>query len=98
MFCPKCGNMLLPKDGKMVCPNHGPVDIKVRISEISTKKVKEIKVAKEESDSNPIVAADCPKCGNRKAYSWMVQTRSADEAPTRFHKCTKCGHQWKEYS
>jgi len=40
---------------------------------------------------------ECPKCGNNEAYWWMVQTRSADEPPTTFYKCTKCGHTWRDY-
>ncbi len=39
----------------------------------------------------------CPKCGNDEAYYWMMQTRRADEPPTRFYKCTKCGYVWREY-
>jgi DNA-directed RNA polymerase, subunit M/Transcription elongation factor TFIIS len=39
----------------------------------------------------------CPKCGNHEAYYWMIQTRAADEPPTRFYKCVKCGHTWREY-
>ncbi|MCD6114052.1 MAG: transcription factor S, partial [Thermoprotei archaeon] len=40
---------------------------------------------------------ECPKCGNREAYVWMMQTRAADEPPTRFYRCTKCGYTWREY-
>jgi DNA-directed RNA polymerase subunit M len=39
----------------------------------------------------------CPRCGNHEAYYWFVQTRSADEPPTRFFKCTRCGYVWREY-
>lgn len=39
----------------------------------------------------------CPKCGNDEAYWWVLQTRRADEPPTRFYKCTRCGHVWREY-
>jgi len=28
----------------------------------------------------------------------MIQTRAADEPPTRFYRCTKCGHTWREYA
>ena len=27
----------------------------------------------------------------------LKQTRSADEAPTRFFECAKCGHKWRDY-
>jgi len=45
----------------------------------------------------PKTVATCPKCGNNEAYYWEVQTRSADEPATRFFKCTRCGHVWREY-
>ncbi len=45
----------------------------------------------------PVTTADCTKCGNRQAYWWMMQTRRADEASTRFFKCTRCGYTWREY-
>ncbi|MEM0142231.1 MAG: zinc ribbon domain-containing protein [Candidatus Rehaiarchaeum fermentans] len=41
---------------------------------------------------------ECPKCGQKKIVSWMEQTRSADEPPTRFYKCANCGYTWREYS
>ncbi|GAI81579.1 unnamed protein product, partial [marine sediment metagenome] len=34
---------------------------------------------------------------NEKAYFWSVQTRSGDEAETKFFKCTKCEFTWREY-
>ena len=39
----------------------------------------------------------CPECGNREAYYELKQTRSADEAPTRFFECAHCGHKWRDY-
>jgi DNA-directed RNA polymerase subunit M len=39
----------------------------------------------------------CPNCENKEAFWWMQQTRSADEPPTRFMRCCKCGHVWREY-
>ncbi|MBR3198288.1 MAG: transcription factor S, partial [Methanobrevibacter sp.] len=37
----------------------------------------------------------CYKCGGTKGYWWTVQTRSADEAPTNFIRCAKCGNTWR---
>jgi DNA-directed RNA polymerase subunit M len=45
----------------------------------------------------PATKAECKKCGNLKAYYWMMQTRGADEPSTRFYRCTECGHTWREY-
>jgi len=39
----------------------------------------------------------CKKCGAHEAYYWVIQTRAADEPPTRFYKCVKCGFVWREY-
>ena len=61
-------------------------------------KEKSISVMKKEAEVHPKTKAKCPKCGNNEAYYWIVQTRSADEPPTRFYKCTKCKHVWREYS
>ncbi|GAH37902.1 unnamed protein product, partial [marine sediment metagenome] len=43
------------------------------------------------------VGEKCKKCGNEKAFFWTVQTRSGDEAETKFFKCTKCEFTWREY-
>ncbi len=40
----------------------------------------------------------CPRCGNDEVLAWMMQTRAADEPPTRFYRCTKCGYTWREYA
>ena len=56
----------------------------------------------EEDDTEKIHPIDkeveCPKCGNTEAYYWTIQTRSGDEAETKFHKCTKCKHTWRDYN
>lgn len=46
----------------------------------------------------PTIRVECPKCGNRLAYVWQVQTRGADESMTQFFRCTKCGYTFREYS
>ncbi|MFH0896663.1 MAG: transcription factor S [Candidatus Bathyarchaeota archaeon] len=44
----------------------------------------------------PTTKVECPKCGNREAFWWMVQTRGSDESPTQFFRCTKCEYTWRE--
>ena len=44
------------------------------------------------------IAVECPKCKNVGAIWWMVQTRGVDEPPTRFYKCIKCSHTWREFA
>lgn len=58
---------------------------------------KSFEAVEEEPEVHPKTDEKCPKCGNDKAYYWSVQTRAADESPTRFYKCTKCSHTWREY-
>jgi len=101
MFCPKCKSLLMPKsvDGKkkFVCSCGYKQEIEnVSIKESVAKK-KDIEVVEESESVNVVIDANCPKCGPVKAEYWEIQTRSSDEPPTRFHKCKKCGHTWREY-
>ncbi len=104
-FCQKCKVLMRPKKEKnkiyLVCPKCGKTEqIKEKIV-ISThlEKKEESKIIKsfEAEESLPKINAICPKCGNNEAYWWTQQTRSADEPPTEFYKCTKCGYQWRSY-
>lgn len=99
-FCPKCGGILIQKTKNFGCARcnystKDKVDLKVKekmdeSSEISVIKEKEI-------DTMPTVEAVCKKCGYKEAYFWTSQTRSADEAETKFYRCKKCQHTWREY-
>ncbi|MBI2108536.1 transcription factor S, partial [Candidatus Woesearchaeota archaeon] len=31
------------------------------------------------------------------AYFWLVQTRAGDEPETKFLRCEKCSHTWRDY-
>lgn len=46
----------------------------------------------------PTTSVECPKCANETAYWWMNETRSLEEAPTEFYRCTNCGHTWRSYT
>ncbi len=101
LFCPKCGSILKPVDTKggrvLKCPRCGYVSDKkeARISE-KIKEKKKIEVV-QKKEILPKTKEKCPKCGNMEAYYWEVQTRAGDEAATKFYKCTKCGHTWRDY-
>ncbi len=98
-FCPKCGAVLVQKRKKDGCPrcNYSAKGrIKIKTSEKIGKK-KEIAVVKKDEEILPIIMETCKECKNNKAYFWTVQTRSGDEAETKFFKCTKCEHTWREY-
>ena len=104
MFCEKCGSILRPKvkAGKKVL--YCTCGFTKNIEEENTAELKEtISGAKkveviENLETRPKVKIKCEKCGNDVAYFWSQQTRSADEPETRFFKCTKCEHTWREYS
>jgi DNA-directed RNA polymerase subunit M len=55
-------------------------------------------VVEEHLESLPLTEALCPKCGHTKARYWMIQTRAGDESETKFLKCEKCKHTWRDYS
>ena len=103
MFCPKCGSLLVPKKegGKriLVCPSCGYSDKKTtqHLLKETLKPKKEIEVVEEKNDHLPEVEMKCPKCGNNKAYYWLVQTRAGDESETKFYKCTACNYTWRDY-
>ncbi|MFC1704876.1 transcription factor S [Nanoarchaeota archaeon] len=105
MFCPKCGSILVPKkEGSkklLVCGcgyKSNKTDGAV-LKEAITKKEKKVEVIdRSELETLPKMKVTCDKCKNNEAYYWTVQTRAADEAATRFMKCTKCGHTWRDYN
>ena len=101
-FCPRCGSVLIQKrknDGCARCGYAAKSKTKIKTSEkMGTKK--EIAIVKEKDlEVYPVIELEksCEKCGNKKAFFWTLQTRSTDEAETKFFKCTKCEHTWREY-
>jgi DNA-directed RNA polymerase subunit M len=69
-----------------------------RIVMISKGNKEEIPVIEGESIKTfPTVNTLCPACGNREAFWWLRQLRSADESEVRFFRCTRCGKTWREY-
>jgi len=66
-----------------------------------TKEEPSIKVLEEDDNdvkALPTTNVECPKCSNKEAVWWMLQTRSADEPTTQFYRCTKCSHTWRNYA
>jgi len=106
MFCPKCGSILMPKkEGNKtmfvcLCGFKSKKGAETIIKETSTKDEHKLEVIeKDETESvMPKIKAKCPKCHNTEAHFWEVQTRAADEPATKFLKCTKCKHIWRDYS
>jgi len=105
MFCPKCGAMMVVKkqrDKKVLeCRSCGYVEKSqdsMKIKEKTTlAKAAEVVDSSAEDNTLPKVEIKCPKCGNHEAYFWTVQTRASDEPETKFYRCTKCKHTWRDY-
>jgi DNA-directed RNA polymerase subunit M len=106
MFCPKCGSILIPKkEGGQTkfscsCGYKSKTGAETIIKEKNKKEEKKLEIIeKDESETvMPIIKVKCPKCNNSEAHFWEVQTRAADEPATKFMKCTKCRHVWRDYS
>ncbi len=108
-FCDECGGLLYPvSDKELKCRRCGKTfnmkkDGSCATEEITIKKTlshgpkSETYVVKENVNTMPTVKAECPKCNNKLAYYWQVQTRAADEPSTSFFRCTVCGYTWREY-
>ncbi len=102
-FCPKCGTVMFPQGERFHCKSCG-YERKITKELISKYKVSEDVNTKEsiiftddQVKTLPVTKVECPKCKNREAFWWLQQTRRADESETRFLRCTKCGHTWREY-
>jgi len=104
-FCKKCDSMLRPKGGKLACPNCGEstdkqVSPKEKVKHTPEEEADEVVVREANEDLAVLqkTRVECPSCGHKEAAYWFEQTRSADEAPTRFYRCMKCRQTWREYS
>ncbi|KSW11723.1 DNA-directed RNA polymerase subunit M [Pyrodictium occultum] len=111
-FCPRCGSLMVLRtvDGKRVwvCPscgyqeevdgNNSPALSVLRQQIRHSEKERIVVVSSQQNlESLPKTRVTCPRCGYHEAYYWVVQTRRADEPPTRFFKCVSCGYVWREY-
>jgi DNA-directed RNA polymerase subunit M len=105
-FCDKCGNLLVVEKGRKIthikcrkCGKEYKLHEKLTISEEKHDYKKGIVVmGKDEQQGDlPVTHIICPECENGEAFWWMQQTRSADEPPTLFYRCKKCGHGWRSY-
>ncbi len=112
-FCPRCGSLMMLRieNGRRVwvCPSCGYREevgqgsqeqqmavLKQRINHHPRERLIVVDKSKQ-VESLPKTRAICPRCGYHEAYYWLVQTRKADEPPTRFFKCVRCGYVWREY-
>ncbi|SDQ60603.1 transcription factor S [Natronobacterium texcoconense] len=107
-FCDDCGSMMKADGDHMVCTNDecGVSSERDRDREdefVTTESQTDTDVIESSEDANfegKPKATDviCDECGNQEAWYTLKQTASADEPPTRFFKCTECGHRWRGYN
>ncbi len=98
--------MMVSDDGRMVCTDCGATgerDEGLADRFVSTEKQSTDDVIETEEGLNfegKPTATDvtCDECGHGVAWYTIKQTASADEPPTRFFKCKKCGYRWREYN
>jgi DNA-directed RNA polymerase subunit M len=100
-FCKECKTLMVPNEkGNLECSNCGKTTRtkQATIVEKIEKKKQTKKVEEQDiKETMPVADAECPKCGNPKAFNWSEQTRAADEPETQFYRCTKCRYTWREY-
>jgi DNA-directed RNA polymerase subunit M len=103
-FCPTCGLVCVSRKEKdktiLVCRKCGykikdykPIEIPEKVDE---NPLSDIVLMNEAKETLPKIKLICPKCSHAEAVWWMQQTKSADEPPTLFFRCTKCRHSWRE--
>ena len=106
-FCPKC-EIRLKKD------NNGSALVGSKCGYDKKNIVKADQEKLEESNSDftvmgkddmnivkgleSTIKIDCEKCHNQEGVWWTFQTRSADEPETKFYRCIKCNHTWRDYT
>lgn len=87
LACEKCGYYI----------KHDITDLKITKKATTQESIRVIDEG-EEVKTMPTIEVECPKCGNNRAYWWLLQTRSGDEPPTQFYRCTKCEYTWRQYA
>ena len=111
-FCPKCGSRLILRKVKtedkteffLECRKcdytRKEIDLALKPSVANNGKPKKIVAVISRNEQKlttlPTIKVECPKCGNKKAYVWQLQTRGLDESSTQFMRCTRCNHTFRE--
>jgi len=93
-ICPVCGARKVVPIGSKNNPKTIEASIIIEAPKASFEVIDESKF----KYRGVLVDKICPKCGHTKAYVEIVQTRAADEPPTRIYHCAKCNFTWREYS
>jgi len=88
-FACSCGY----SDKKAGTPSKAQV-IKEKVKE----KTEKFEIVSEQDSTLPLTDEQCPDCKHGHAYWWTKQMRASDEPETKFLKCEKCGHTWRDRS
>jgi len=105
-FCKKCGSLMVAKEvnkkNVLACRScsftlkqYKPLAIQEKVKKSPLES--DVVIIEKSEESLPTTKSECPKCSHNEAHWWLQQTRSVDEAPTLFLRCTKCRHSWREY-
>jgi DNA-directed RNA polymerase subunit M len=94
---------MTPKDEKgkkiLVCAcghsNKGAASKSSVITEKATVK-RDLYVMSETDTTLPLTEEICPECGHGHAFWWTKQMRASDEPETKFLRCEKCKHTWRD--
>ena len=88
LVCPKCE--YVKKIGKTVKEKPGESDPDFLVMGESD--------MRKDQGLKSTIKIDSEKCHNQEGVWWSLQTRSADEPETRFYRCVKCNHTWRDYT
>lgn len=104
-FCDDCGSMMHADGDVMVCSSCGHEegrddDALAGYTTTQAQDDSDVIETSEDADDEgkPTAEVICEECENDTAWYTIKQTGAADEPPTRFFKCTECGHRWREYN
>jgi DNA-directed RNA polymerase subunit M len=87
-LCPKCGNK------KEYTPSNSFIP---KIVNHPKKNMVIIGKKEQRLRTEPIIRINCPSCGNKTSFTWMVHGRS-EQSSTQFFRCTKCNHTFRDSS
>ena len=112
-FCPKCETRMIPLKKKhartvtliLSCPKCRYEKKATRpnsfISNVKTIQLENLIILGKKEQrlrTTPTFTIDCPKCGNNRAYAWLVHLGSLEQSSTKFYRCTKCNYTYRDTS
>lgn len=89
--CPVCNS---EKNIKSTEASQGESAVQIKTKTNNPEFIDESKIKREGNKVDEL----CPECGNEGVWVVTMQTRAADEPPTRIYNCPECDHTWREYS